>query len=115
VAFFGNAYSSTDPDLPNSNKGQDALIAAYKEVAPVWLNLPSLSEVIALSERAGSLKIVNPNLVELYLVSYYTFDRFRSGGSLFCLVSSMTFFMISLEYNQLDHTDSFVFGTRPQQ
>lgn len=67
VAFFGNAYSSTDPDLPNTNKGQDALNDAYKTLVQGWLDIPIFSQVIGLVSAAGPLNIVNANFADLYL------------------------------------------------
>jgi hypothetical protein len=64
--FFGNSYSSTNPDLVNSNKNQDALKAGYKRLAPIWLDSPSIEALVALSDAIGPLTSLTKNIVQLY-------------------------------------------------
>ena len=76
LAYFGHAYSSTNPDLANTNVGQDLLAEEWMDPsdfsmnAGAWIssNLTS-QEVATYVPFPDYLQILNPNVVEMMRVS----------------------------------------------
>jgi len=77
MAYLGVALSSTDPDLANSNVGQDLLLDEWMDPdnfsmwAEGWISSDlSIEEIVPLLPLPNYVQILNPNITNMIRVSY---------------------------------------------